>query len=134
LQKVFMAKRDYYDVLGVPKNATEEDIKKAYRKLAMKHHPDRNQGSDAAKSEEKFKEAKEAYEMLSDGQKRAAYDQHGHAGVDPTWAAAAARVAKVLAALPKPSATSSATSVAAPAQQPVAGAALAASRCTAAAT
>ena len=78
-----MAKRDYYEVLGVPKNATEEDIKKAYRKLAMKHHPDRNQGADAAKSEEKFKEAKEAYEMLSDGQKRAAYDQHGHAGVDP---------------------------------------------------
>ena len=78
-----MAKRDYYDVLGVPKNAAEDEIKKAYRKLAMKHHPDRNQGSDAAKSEEKFKEAKEAYEMLSDGQKRAAYDQHGHAGVDP---------------------------------------------------
>jgi molecular chaperone DnaJ len=78
-----MAKRDYYDVLGVPKNATEDDIKKAYRKLAMKHHPDRNQGDDAKKSEEKFKEAKEAYEMLSDGQKRAAYDQHGHAGVDP---------------------------------------------------
>ncbi len=80
-----MAKRDYYDILGVPKNATEEDIKKAYRKLAMKHHPDRNQGEgdDAKKSEEKFKEAKEAYEMLSDGQKRAAYDQHGHAGVDP---------------------------------------------------
>ncbi len=80
-----MAKRDYYDILGVPKNATEEDIKKAYRKLAMKHHPDRNQGEgdDAKKSEEKFKEAKEAYEMLSDGQKRAAYDQYGHAGVDP---------------------------------------------------
>jgi molecular chaperone DnaJ len=78
-----MAKRDYYDVLGVPKNATEEDIKKAYRKLAMKHHPDRNQGDDARKSEEKFKEAKEAYEMLSDANKRAAYDQYGHAGVDP---------------------------------------------------
>jgi molecular chaperone DnaJ len=78
-----MAKRDYYDVLGVPKNATEEDIKKAYRKLAMKHHPDRNQGDDAKKSEDKFKEAKEAYEMLSDAQKRAAYDQFGHAGVDP---------------------------------------------------
>ena len=82
-----MAKRDYYDVLGVPKNATEEDIKKAYRKLAMKHHPDRNQGSDAAKSEEKFKEAKEAYEMLTDAQKRAAYDQYGHAGVDPNMGA-----------------------------------------------
>ncbi|MBL0085967.1 MAG: molecular chaperone DnaJ [Ideonella sp.] len=78
-----MAKRDYYEILGVPKNASEDDIKKAYRKLAMKHHPDRNQGDDAKKSEEKFKEAKEAYEMLSDAQKRAAYDQHGHAGVDP---------------------------------------------------
>ena len=78
-----MAKRDYYDVLGVAKNASEDDIKKAYRKLAMKHHPDRNQGDDAKKSEEKFKEAKEAYEILSDGQKRAAYDQYGHAGVDP---------------------------------------------------
>ncbi len=78
-----MAKRDYYDILGVAKNATEDDIKKAYRKLAMKHHPDRNQGDDAKKSEEKFKEAKEAYEMLSDAQKRAAYDQYGHAGVDP---------------------------------------------------
>ena len=78
-----MAKRDYYEVLGVPKNATEDDIKKAYRKLAMKHHPDRNQGDGAKKSEDQFKEAKEAYEMLSDGQKRAAYDQYGHAGVDP---------------------------------------------------
>ena len=78
-----MAKRDYYDVLGVPRNATDDDIKKAYRKLAMKHHPDRNQGDDAKKAEEKFKEAKEAYEMLSDTQKRAAYDQYGHAGVDP---------------------------------------------------
>ena len=78
-----MAKRDYYDILGVPRNATEEDIKKAYRKLAMKHHPDRNQGDKAKVSEEKFKEAKEAYEMLTDAQKRAAYDQFGHAGVDP---------------------------------------------------
>jgi len=65
------------------KGASEEDIKKAYRKLAMKFHPDRNQGVDAKVAEEKFKEAKEAYEMLSDPQKRAAYDQHGHAGVDP---------------------------------------------------
>ncbi len=81
-----MAKRDFYDILGVPKNASDEDIKKAYRKLAMKHHPDRNQGDDAKKSEEKFKEAKEAYEMLSDPQKRAAYDQYGHAGVDPNLA------------------------------------------------
>ena len=78
-----MAKREYYETLGVAKNASEEDIKKAYRKLAMKHHPDRNQGDDAKKAEEKFKEAKEAYEMLSDPQKRAAYDQYGHAGVDP---------------------------------------------------
>ncbi|MFO1293424.1 MAG: molecular chaperone DnaJ [Rubrivivax sp.] len=78
-----MAKRDYYDVLGVPKNASDDDIKKAYRKLAMKHHPDRNQGDTAKKAEEKFKEAKEAYEMLSDSAKRAAYDQFGHAGVDP---------------------------------------------------
>src|SRR5882757_6646464 len=78
-----MAKRDYYDVLGVAKNASEDEIKKAYRKLAMKHHPDRNQGEDAKKAEDSFKEAKEAYEMLSDADKRAAYDQYGHAGVDP---------------------------------------------------
>ena len=78
-----MAKRDYYETLGVPKNASDEDIKKAYRKQAMKHHPDRNQGDTAKVAEEKFKEAKEAYEMLSDGNKRAAYDQHGFAGVDP---------------------------------------------------
>jgi molecular chaperone DnaJ len=82
-----MAKRDYYEVLGLAKNASEEDIKKAYRKLAMKFHPDRNQGDDAKKAEEKFKEAKEAYEMLSDAQKRAAYDQYGHAGVDPNMGA-----------------------------------------------
>ena len=78
-----MAKRDYYEVLGVAKNASDEDIKKAYRKLAMKYHPDRNQGDGAKKAEESFKEVKEAYEMLSDAQKRAAYDQYGHAGVDP---------------------------------------------------
>ena len=78
-----MSKRDYYEVLGVPKNASDEEIKKSYRKYAMKHHPDRNQGDTAKKSEEKFKECKEAYEMLSDPQKRAAYDQFGHAGVDP---------------------------------------------------
>ncbi|MEO6293695.1 MAG: DnaJ domain-containing protein, partial [Burkholderiaceae bacterium] len=76
-------KRDYYETLGVPKNASDEEIKKAYRKLAMKHHPDRNQDDNAKASEAKFKEAKEAYEMLSDSQKRAAYDQHGFAGVDP---------------------------------------------------
>ncbi|BDT68333.1 chaperone protein DnaJ [Comamonadaceae bacterium OS-1] len=78
-----MSKRDYYEALGVPKNASEEEIKKAYRKLAMKHHPDRNQGDSAKGAEDKFKEIKEAYEMLSDAQKRAAYDQHGFAGVDP---------------------------------------------------
>ncbi len=78
-----MAKRDYYETLGVTRNASEEEIKKAYRKLAMKHHPDRNQGDSSKVAEEKFKEAKEAYEMLSDAQKRAAYDQYGHAGVDP---------------------------------------------------
>ena len=75
-------KRDYYETLGVPKNASEEEIKKAYRKLAMKFHPDRNQGEDKG-AEAKFKEAKEAYEMLSEPDKRAAYDQYGHAGVDP---------------------------------------------------
>lgn len=78
-----MAKRDFYEVLGVAKNASEDDIKKAYRKLAMKYHPDRNQGDQAKKAEEKFKEAKEAYEVLSESAKRSAYDQYGHAGVDP---------------------------------------------------
>jgi molecular chaperone DnaJ len=76
-----MAKRDYYEVLGVAKNASDDEIKKAYRKLAMKYHPDRN--PDNKEAEDKFKEAKEAYEMLSDEQKRAAYDRFGHAGVDP---------------------------------------------------
>jgi molecular chaperone DnaJ len=75
-----MAKRDYYGVLGVNRDASEEDIRRSYRKLAMKHHPDRNPNDKAA--EDKFKEAKEAYEILSDGKKRAAYDQFGHAGVD----------------------------------------------------
>lgn len=75
-----MAKRDYYEVLGLAKNASDDEIKQAYRKLAMKYHPDRN--PDNKQSEEKFKEVKEAYEMLSDGQKRAAYDRYGHAGVD----------------------------------------------------
>jgi molecular chaperone DnaJ len=75
-----MSKRDYYQVLGVAKNAGEADIKKAYRRLAMKFHPDRNPGDKEA--EEKFKEAKEAYEILTDTQKRATYDQFGHAGID----------------------------------------------------
>ncbi|WP_437701808.1 DnaJ domain-containing protein, partial [Achromobacter xylosoxidans] len=79
-----MAKRDYYDVLGVAKNASDDELKKAYRKLAMKYHPDRN--PDSKEAEEKFKEAKEAYEVLGDEQKRAAYDRYGHAGVDPNAA------------------------------------------------
>src|SRR3954467_14117617 len=83
-----MAKRDFYEVLGVNRDASEDDIKKAYRKLAMKHHPDRN--PDNPKSEAQFKEAKEAYEILSDASKRAAYDQYGHAGVDPSAGAGAA--------------------------------------------
>ena len=75
-----MAKRDYYEILNVARNASEAEIKQAYRRLAMKYHPDRNPGDQVA--EEKFKEAKEAYEALSDARKRAAYDQFGHAGVD----------------------------------------------------
>jgi molecular chaperone DnaJ len=75
-----MSKRDYYEVLGVQRNATEAEIKKAFKKLAMKHHPDRN--PDNKDAEEKFKEAKEAYDILSDAKKRAAYDQFGHAGVE----------------------------------------------------
>ena len=74
-----MAKRDYYEVLGVARDAAEADIKKAYRRLAMKHHPDRNPGNPEAEAH--FKEAKEAYEVLSDKDKRAAYDRFGHAGV-----------------------------------------------------
>lgn len=75
-----MAKRDYYEILEVPKTATKEEIKKAYRKVALKFHPDRNQGDKAA--EEKFKEAAEAYEVLSDPDKKSKYDQFGHAGID----------------------------------------------------
>ncbi|PVZ71989.1 molecular chaperone DnaJ [Pelagibaculum spongiae] len=76
-----MSKRDFYEVLGVDKSTSDADLKKAYRRLAMKYHPDRN--PDDASSEERFKEVKEAYEILSDKQKRSAYDQYGHAGVDP---------------------------------------------------
>ena len=83
-----MAKRDYYEVLGVNRDAADGDLKNAYRKLAMKWHPDRN--PENPKAEERFKEAKEAYEVLSDAAKRAAYDQFGHAGVDPHGAGAAA--------------------------------------------
>jgi molecular chaperone DnaJ len=75
------AKRDYYEVLGVNKNASEDEIKKAYRQLAKKYHPDMNQGDKGA--EAKFKEVNEAYEVLSDTDKKAKYDQFGHAGVDP---------------------------------------------------
>ena len=82
-----MAKRDFYEVLGVNRDASDEDIKKAYRKLAMKWHPDRN--PENPKAEDHFKEAKLAYEILSDAKKRAAYDQFGHAGVDPSAMAGA---------------------------------------------
>jgi molecular chaperone DnaJ len=74
-----MSKRDYYELLGVSRNASEADIKKAYRRLAMKYHPDRNPGAEA---EQRFKDAKAAYEVLSDPKKRSAYDQFGHAGVE----------------------------------------------------
>jgi molecular chaperone DnaJ len=77
-----MSKRDYYEVLGASKNASEAELKKAYRRAAQKYHPDRN--PDDKESLEKFKECKEAWEVLSDSQKRAAYDQFGHAGVDPS--------------------------------------------------
>ena len=78
-----MSKRDYYEILGASRDASDADIKKAYRRLAMKHHPDRNT-DDSEEAEGRFKEAKEAYEVLSDANKRAAYDQYGHAGVDPS--------------------------------------------------
>jgi molecular chaperone DnaJ len=74
-----VAKRDYYDILGIGRDADDQQIKSAYRKLALQHHPDRN--PDNPDSEEKFKEAAEAYSVLTDGQKRAAYDRFGHAGV-----------------------------------------------------
>src|SRR4030065_1895215 len=77
-----MEKRDYYDVLGVSRDAGEEDIKKAYRKLAMKHHPDRN--PDDQEAEERFKEAAEAYEVLRDQEKREIYDRYGHEGLAGT--------------------------------------------------
>ena len=75
-----MSKRDYYEILGVARDSAGKDIKKAYRRVAMKFHPDRN--PDDKDSEEKFKEASEAYEVLSDSQKRAAYDQYGHDAVN----------------------------------------------------
>jgi molecular chaperone DnaJ len=82
-----MSKRDYYEVLGVKKGDDAKDIKKAYRRVAMKYHPDKyhpDRNPDAPDAEDKFKEASEAYEILSDSEKRAAYDQYGHAGVDPS--------------------------------------------------
>lgn len=80
-------KRDYYEVLGVDKSVSDEDLKKAYRKAAKKYHPDLNPGD--AEAEKKFKEVNEAYEVLSDREKRARYDQFGHAGVDPNYGAGA---------------------------------------------
>src|SRR5690554_2400133 len=77
-----MAKRDYYEVLGVSRGADDAELKKAFRRMAQKYHPDRN--PDDKTAEEKFKEAKEAYDVLTDARKRAAYDQFGHAGVDPS--------------------------------------------------
>ena len=81
-----MAKEDYYELLGVARNASDSDIKKSFRRLAMKFHPDRN--TDNPNAEEQFKKVKEAYDVLSDPQKRAAYDQFGHAGVDPSMGGA----------------------------------------------
>ena len=74
-----MTKRDYYDVLGLPRTASQEEVKLAYRQLALKYHPDRNPGSQEA--EERFKEAAEAYSVLGDGDKRATYDRFGHEGL-----------------------------------------------------
>ena len=90
-----MAKRDYYEVLGVDKSASDQDIKKAFRRVAMKYHPDRNPDDESAG--EKFKEAQEAYEVLGDGDKKAAYDRFGHAGVDGNAVLVVASIALVSA-------------------------------------
>src|SRR4051794_5377523 len=79
-----MAKRDYYEILGCTRDATEDDLKKAYRKQAMQYHPDRNRGDGAA--EGRFKEINEAYDVLKDGEKRAAYDRYGHAAFEQSGA------------------------------------------------
>ena len=79
-----MSKRDYYEVLGVDNSASDQEVKKAFRRIAMKYHPDRN--PDDQKAEEKFKEAQEAYEILGDAEKKSAYDRFGHAGVDQNGA------------------------------------------------
>ena len=83
-----MSRRDYYEVLGVERGATQEAVKKAYRQLAMKYHPDRNPGDKEA--EDRFKEVAEAYEVLHDPEKRAGYDRYGHAGASPFGAGAGA--------------------------------------------
>ncbi len=82
-------KRDYYEVMGISKDASDDEIKKAYRKLAKKYHPDLNPGDKTA--EQHFKEVNEAYEVLSDKEKKARYDQFGHAGVDPNFGAGGSR-------------------------------------------
>ena len=75
-----MAKRDYYETLGISRDVSSEDIKKAYRRLAVKYHPDKNRDN-SKEAEEKFKEVSEAYKILSDGEKRKIYDEYGHAGL-----------------------------------------------------
>ncbi|MFA5357244.1 MAG: DnaJ domain-containing protein, partial [Candidatus Omnitrophota bacterium] len=79
-------KRDYYEILGVKKGATLEEIKKSYREMALRYHPDRVPHEQKKEAEEKFKEISEAYAVLSDSQKRALYDQYGHAGIDQKYA------------------------------------------------
>ena len=91
-----MSQRDFYELLGVSKGASEAEIKKAYRKLAMKYHPDRN--PDNKEAEEKFKEIQKAYDILSTPEKKAAYDQYGHAGVDPNMGEVAVSAAALVAA------------------------------------